>query len=350
MSKGSIGDAIAKTLGDGPDVSTVDTRVQLIPLSKLHENPLNFYPSPGFDELMELANSIAANGLLEPLTVTQDGERYRIISGHSRWRALKLPFMATKRRDLIDGVPCVVLPAMSEPEELSYVIEANRQRVKNSAVLALEAERLTEAYRARKNAGEDLPGRIRDRVAESLKISASKLAMAEATKKNLTLPGFKAQWESGEIPDTVAYEISKLQGDHQYRLLDWCINNDRQAGSLKVAEVKKLEEQFNARSRKWDMPREREDKLFLEAAEKVLAKHLRIDPTVCGSRAVGIEELKRNNSHAGGSGPEWACDCDSKGVTVRNGKPGAAPRIMRSWAEAYDALCLVALRRYLAKG
>ena len=340
-----IGDAIAATLGD---VSAIDTAapVQYIPLSELKPNPRNFYPAPDFDALNELAQSIIANGLLEPLTVTPGagGVGYRIISGHSRWRALSVPYMHTHRPDLVAAVPCVVLPPMSEERELCAVIEANRQRVKNAATLAAEAEKLTEAYVKRKQAGEELPGRIRDRVADALKVSASKLAMAQATREHLTLPGFKAQWESGKIPDTVAYEISKMQGDHQYRLLDYLCNNGMEAGELKVADVKALETQFNARPRKWDMPKAKEDELFLEAAA-LLAKHLRADISQCKSRTEAIVTLKKSNMNMSTGSSDYGIDCRADGVHVRNGKD--APWIKRSWTETYDALCILALRKMM---
>lgn len=340
-----IGDAIAATLGD---VSGIDTApIQYIPLDELKPNPRNFYPSPDCDALLELASSIIANGLLEPLVVTPGagGVGYRIISGHSRWRALSLPHVRTERPDLVSAVPCVILPPMSEERELCAVIEANRQRVKNAATLAAEAEKLTEAYVKRKEAGEKLPGRIRDRVAAALKVSESKLAMAQATAKNLTLPGFKAQWESGKIPDTVAYEISKMGGDHQYRLLDYLCNNGIEASELKVADVRALEEQFSKRPREWDMSKEKEDELFLDAVGALLAKRLRANISQCKSRADAIGALKKSNKHMSARSLCYDVDCRADGVSVRNGKD--APRITRSWTEVYDALCIYAMRKLM---
>ena len=243
MAKGSIGDAIAATLGD---VSSIDTApIQYIPLNQLKANPRNFYPAPPQEKYNELVESIRVNGLLEPLTVTPDAEGgYRIISGHSRWLAIQSFDVRNKRPNLWDGVPCFVLPPMSEAQEVSAVIEANRQRVKTGSLIAEEGEKLTQAYIARQRAGEELPGRIRDRVAKQLEISASKLAMAQATRRNLKLPGFQAQWKDGEIGDTVAYEISKLPHESQYRLLDWLCDNHRTARSLSVWEVKNLGIEF----------------------------------------------------------------------------------------------------------
>lgn len=345
MAKGSISDAIARSLGD---VSSVDTSVRGIPLNHLKPNSMNFYPAPTQEAMNELIASIAANGLLEPLTVTPDGNKYRIISGHSRWRALQSLEVRNARPELLEAVPCVVLPEMSKAQEVTFVIEANRQRVKGGSTLAMEAEKLTQAYIDRQRAGEQLPGRIRDRVAKALAVSASKLAMAEATRRNLTLPGFQAQWKDGRIGDTVAYEISKMGSEHQYRLLDWLCDNHRETGSLTVKEVAELEQQFSKRSREWDMPKEKEDALFIAATERVLAKHLRVyDLVDCTTRTEAIKALKKCNNYSSGGGDAWSCMCNTNGVTVRDGKSGCAPNITRNWAEVYDALCLVALRKQM---
>lgn len=345
MAKTSIADAIAKTLGD---VSKIDTPVQYIPLNQLKPNPRNFYPAPDPDALTDLAASIAANGLLEPLTVVKNGvmPEYRIISGHSRWRAMQSLEVRNKRPDLVKAVPCLVLDiAPSYDEEMCLIIEANRQRVKGAALLAMEAEKLTEAYTRRKEAGEDLPGRIRDRVAQALQVSATKLAMAQATQKNLVVPSFRQMWKDGQISDSVAYEISKMEGDHQYRLLDYLCDNHREAGSLTVNEVKALEKTFAERPRKFDMPKEKEDELFLKATERLLLGRLDADLSRCSSRAEIITELRKCNRHRGCGGPDYDVTCSNEGVAVQNGRPGNAPVIKRSWAEVYEALCVIALRK-----
>ncbi|MCK4306030.1 MAG: ParB/RepB/Spo0J family partition protein, partial [Candidatus Eisenbacteria sp.] len=40
--------------------------------------------------LKELARSISANGLLEPIIVRTVGDRYEIVAGERRWRACKI--------------------------------------------------------------------------------------------------------------------------------------------------------------------------------------------------------------------------------------------------------------------
>lgn len=208
-----------------PDVSESDTMLREIPIDQLHPNARNFYPTLSPEDLDLLTESVEANGLLEPLTVVP-GEKpddYRLISGHNRLRALTALHKEYPDDPKWQQIPCVVLPALTREQELSAIIEANRQRKKTGALLAEEAEKLTESYVARQQAGEKLPGRIRARVAEALQVSQTKLATVKAIKDHLVVPEFKERWEKGDIPEDAAYEISKLDQETQYRLLDWSI-------------------------------------------------------------------------------------------------------------------------------
>lgn len=203
-------------------VSDSDT-MREISIDDIRDNPRNFYPTPDPQALRALADSIRANGLLEPPTVVPAGDgTYRLISGHSRLAAIKA-LRKTETPDQWATVLCRVLPPMSEGQEQAAVIEANRQRVKSNALLADEAEKLTAAYIKRKEAGENLPGRIRDHVAEALQVKATKIANLSAIKKGLKVPGIVRKWEAGDIPEAAALEIARMDIEEQYRLLDWTI-------------------------------------------------------------------------------------------------------------------------------
>lgn len=206
-------------------VSDSDTPVKLIPLNKITRNTLNFYPALDDDAMDALVDSIKANGLLEPLTVVPQDDFYRLISGHNRFSALlRLQAQAGAVGGYNQEVLCRVLPPMTPEQELTAVIEANRQRIKSDALLAEEAKRLTEAYTKRREAGENLPGRIRDRVAEAMQISKTKLANLNAIRNGIKVPGIKERWERDEIPEAAALEIARLPVEAQYRLLDWVID------------------------------------------------------------------------------------------------------------------------------
>ena len=233
MARGKTVDVAAILGGQLEKVSESDTPVRMIPLTDIHPNPRNFYPR--VDNLEELEASIQANGLLEPLTVVPDESGgYRLISGHNRLAALK--HLSDQER--WKAVPCLLLPAMNEHVELAAVIEANRQRIKSKALLAEEAEKLTQAYIARKRAGEVLPGRIRDRVAEAMQISKTKLANLNAIRNGIRVPGIKEKWERDEIPEASALIIARLPVEAQYRLLDWVIDGHH---GYSIRDVKKFD-------------------------------------------------------------------------------------------------------------
>ncbi len=232
--------------GIKPVRSESDTMME-IPVDDIRDNPRNFYPTPDPQALRALMDSIRANGLLEPPTVVFAGAgTYRLISGHSRLAAIKA-LRETETPDQWATVLCRVLPPMSEGQEQAAVIEANRQRVKSNALLADEAERLTEAYIKRREAGEQLPGRIRDYVAEALQVKATKVANLSAIKNGLKVPGIVERWKHNEIPEAAALLIARMDLDEQYRLLDWMIDKNR---SYSINEVRKFSTYYTMAHRK----------------------------------------------------------------------------------------------------
>ena len=221
--------------GKNFDISTFASTIKPVPdsdtawiaLGDIYLNPKNFYPKPDPKALEDLAESIDANGILEPPTVVRDGEQFRLISGHSRIEAVHLLEMKAPEDPRWSKVLCRILPPMTEDQELTAVIEANRQRVKPNWILAEEADRLTKAYIRRKEAGEELPGRTRDRVAEALQVNKTKLANLSAIKNGLKVPGIIEAWKQQSIPEAAALEIARMDLNTQYRLLDWMIEKGR---------------------------------------------------------------------------------------------------------------------------
>lgn len=234
----------------GEQLAGVADTMMEIPVDDIRDNPRNFYPTPDPQTLRALADSIRANGLLEPPTVVPAGDGiYRLISGHSRLAAIRSMLEDGTEEDWarFSKILCRVLPPMSEGQEQAAVIEANRQRVKSNALLADEAEKLTEAYIKRREAGEQLPGRIRDYVAKALQVKATKVANLSAIKNGLKVPGIVERWKHNEIPEAAALQIARMDIDEQYRLLDWIIDKRR---SCTINEVRKFSTCYTVTCRK----------------------------------------------------------------------------------------------------
>ena len=214
---------LSRIVGAG-GVSESDTELREIFLDKIRENPENFYPPLPEDEAEALRESIQANGLLEPLLVVADGSTYRLVSGHNRLRALRDLRANAFGMDYKTAL-CRVLPAMDADHEITAIIEANRQRKKTPAVLQQEAEALTEVYVRRKQAGEDLPGRIRDRVAEAMQVSATKLANLNAIKNGLKNTQLIVWWQTGTMPEAAALEAARMDAEEQDHLRLWLLGH-----------------------------------------------------------------------------------------------------------------------------
>lgn len=98
---------------------TDDTVLQQIELSKL--KPGKFQPRKNFnqEELEELAQSIKAHGILQPIVVREVGNNYEIIAGERRYRAAKLAGL--------DTVPAIIRK-LSDQETLAIALIENIQR------------------------------------------------------------------------------------------------------------------------------------------------------------------------------------------------------------------------------
>lgn len=59
----------------------------IVSIERLQEDPDN--ERKIFNNMDDMIESVRRHGIIEPITVTQDGERYRILTGHRRFRAAK---------------------------------------------------------------------------------------------------------------------------------------------------------------------------------------------------------------------------------------------------------------------
>src|SRR5215470_16829555 len=67
------------------DPNTIDISIDLI-----DPNPLQPRRLFHAERLEELAQSIRANGIIQPLVVRKADDRYQLVAGERRWRAAKL--------------------------------------------------------------------------------------------------------------------------------------------------------------------------------------------------------------------------------------------------------------------
>ncbi len=124
--------AVAVTSPDGQTAHQEFTRE--VPLDAIDPNPLQPRRTFQAERLAELAQSIQANGIVQPLVVRQTGERYQLIAGERRLRAAKLAGL--------DRVP-VVVREFPEDRLLEVTLVENIQREDlNPIETAIAFERL----------------------------------------------------------------------------------------------------------------------------------------------------------------------------------------------------------------
>ncbi len=106
----------ASAVATAPAVEMTPSR---LPIDSVQANPLQ--PRTVFEpaKLEELAASIRANGVIQPIVVRKLGDGYQIVAGERRWRASKLAGLAE--------VP-VVVQDVADPQMLELALIENIQR------------------------------------------------------------------------------------------------------------------------------------------------------------------------------------------------------------------------------
>ncbi len=124
MTRRALGRGLSALLSDKP----ATTNEEMIELDIDLIEPNNFQPRTTFNEqrLDELAQSIKANGIIQPLLVRRTAnERYQLVAGERRWRAAQ--------RAGLHRVPCVV-KEIPEDKMLELALIENIQRQELNAI------------------------------------------------------------------------------------------------------------------------------------------------------------------------------------------------------------------------
>ena len=203
---------LAERLGGVSNLNTPDMQVVQIPLSQLIVNEHNFFT---VEDVQELADHIALHGLFDPLTVCAAGEgKYRIVAGHRRRKALE----TLGRKD----APCIIKNYDGEDSEMVALIQSNLTSRELTYYEKMEAViRLEKALRSMKERGVELPGRLRDHLAEQTNESASAVHRMQYIHKNLSpalLDALRREQIGESVADELAHSSKKLQAEFEQRL------------------------------------------------------------------------------------------------------------------------------------
>ena len=212
-------------------------RTQDVSINKMYSNDKNFY---SVEDIEPLARKILLVGLIENLEVVRDpcdrGE-YRIVAGERRWRALKM--LVEKGYTEFEKATCQIQTPASEDEETLRLIIANDYRSKTVADILEEEDRLKKTLQRMKEKGLTImgidlnSGRLRDVIADFLKMPPTKVAQIESINKHL-IPELK----EGRLTFSAAYMISGMSEEAQAEMLA-----RYQENGLTYKEVKEIKQQ-----------------------------------------------------------------------------------------------------------
>ena len=190
------------------DSDTGREQIEYIDLDLLDPDPRNFYNLPG---IPELAENIRLVGLQQPLRVRpKEGGHFEIVTGHRRHRAL---LRLAKEEGLAQfaQVPCIRerTGESSAMERIRLICGNCDNRTMSSAELAQQAEELEAALLALKQEGYEFSGRTREKVAQLLQVSSTKLGVLKVIREKL-VPGYLELFNADKLPEASAYALAKM--------------------------------------------------------------------------------------------------------------------------------------------
>lgn len=238
-----MGFDLASVLKNVPESGTSDgrERIEYISLSKLHDDPNNFYSLDGIEALAE---NIEFAGLQQPVRVRHDPENageYIIVSGHRRAAAMRK--IVEDGNDNFKDAPCIVEAGTGSAalRELRLIYANSDTRRMSSADISKQAERVEALLYQLKEEGVEFPGRMRDHVAEACKVSKSKLSRLKVIRDGLAPDIYAGYYATSSLNESAAYELARLPVEKQRAIVDRATAKKREDIRYLYADVIRLQ-------------------------------------------------------------------------------------------------------------
>ena len=139
--------------------------------------PGKYQPRTEFDReaLQSLADSVREKGVLQPLLVRRQGDKYEIVAGERRWRAAKLAGLKQ--------VP-VIIKELNDQEVLEAALVENILRENLSAIEEAEGyQRLINEFSHTQEALAQIIGKSRSHIANTLRLLSLPATVQELVKE-----------------------------------------------------------------------------------------------------------------------------------------------------------------------
>lgn len=195
-----------------------------IEIEKIIPNPTQ--PRTQFDEeaLDELADSIRTLGVIQPVTVKRNGDKYIIISGERRWRA-------AQRADL-KTLPAYIREVDDENLHAMALVENIQRQDLNAIEIALGMQRLIDECRLTQDALSEKVGKKRSTISNYMRLLKLPAEIQLALKEGLISMGH-------------AKAIAGVDEAKQIKMLKKCIKKE-----LSVRQCEELARQMQEEPKK----------------------------------------------------------------------------------------------------
>jgi ParB family chromosome partitioning protein len=253
----------------------VEDRLERLPLSQLTRGKYQPRRDIQPEALEELADSIRAQGVMQPIVVRPISvDRYEIIAGERRWRAAQLAEL--------DVIPAVIRDVSDEVALALALIENIQRENLNAIEEAMALKRLGEEFELTQQQIADAVGKSRTQVANLLRLLALD-------------PEVQTLLERGDLDMGHARALLTLNSAQQRQVAHEVVNNDMtvRATEALVKKVQTSQTPAKTPSRQTKMP----DVAKLEThLGELLGAHVSIDHGQKGKgkltiRYTSLEEL-----------------------------------------------------------
>ena len=173
MTRKALGRGLSALLDDAQKPAST---LQQIPIDFIDPNPFQPRRVIVEERLKELADSIVASGIVQPVVVRKSGDRYQLIAGERRWRAARLA--------KLESIPAVIRD-LADREALEVALTENLLREDLSSIETARAyQTLHEKFG---HSHEDIASRLgldRSTVTNTLRLLKLPLKIQEMIESN----------------------------------------------------------------------------------------------------------------------------------------------------------------------
>ena len=213
-------------------------KVELISVRRLVASEDNFY---SVEDVADLKDSIEMMGVQQNLTVEPipGTDQYKVIAGHRR--RLATMKLLEEGKEQFEFVPCRIENSNDDIKKRIMLIHTNATTRELS-----DWEKIEQMNQLKELIGEykkdhELPGRVRELLAETLNVSTSQVGRMESISKNLS-SDFKEELKQGNISASTAAELARKPKPEQKAAFE----QHKEAGKTVLSDVQEKKPKLSA--------------------------------------------------------------------------------------------------------